>query len=61
MGRADRGSRGNGQSAPGSEPGIGRKDLQDPDRDVLNRTGRHRTASRSEAIAMRMDGPCSLR
>ena len=25
------------------------------------KTGRRRTASRSEAIAMRMDGPCSLR
>ncbi len=34
MGRAERGSRGNGQSAPGPEPRIGRKDLQDPDRDV---------------------------
>jgi hypothetical protein len=34
MGHAERGSRGNGQSAPGPEPRIGRKDLQDPDRDV---------------------------
>jgi hypothetical protein len=31
MGRADSDSRGNGQSAPGPEPRIGRKDLQDPD------------------------------
>jgi len=30
----ERGSRGHGQSAPGPEPRIGRKDLQDPDRDV---------------------------
>jgi len=34
MGRAERGSRGYGQNAPGPEPRIGRKDLQDPDRDV---------------------------
>jgi hypothetical protein len=34
MERAMRSSRGNGQSAPGPEPRIGRKDLQDPDRDV---------------------------
>jgi hypothetical protein len=34
MGRAERGSRGKGQDAPGPEPRIGRKDLQDPDRDV---------------------------
>ena len=34
MGRAKRGSRGNGQSAPGPKSRIGRKDLQDPDRDV---------------------------
>ena len=34
MGRSDRGSRGNGQSAPGPEPRLGRKDLQDPDRGV---------------------------
>ena len=34
MGRAKRSSRGNGQSAPGPKPRIGRKDLQDPDRDV---------------------------
>ena len=34
MERAERSSRGNGQSAPGPEPRIGRKDLQDPDRDV---------------------------
>ena len=34
MERAKRSSRGNGQSAPGPEPRIGRKDLQDPDRDV---------------------------
>jgi hypothetical protein len=34
MGRAERGNRGNGQSTPGPEPRIGRKDLQDPDRDV---------------------------
>jgi len=32
--RAERGSRGNEQNAPGPEPRIGRKDLQDPDRDV---------------------------
>ena len=31
MERAKRSSRGNGQSAPEPEPGIGRKDLQDPD------------------------------
>jgi hypothetical protein len=37
MGRAERGSRGNGQSAPGPAPRIGRKDLQDPDRDVPER------------------------
>jgi len=29
--------RGNGQSAPGPAPRIGRKDLQDPDRDVTDR------------------------
>ena len=37
MGRAKRSSRGNGQSALGPKPRIdqkGRKDLQDPDRDV---------------------------
>jgi hypothetical protein len=34
MGRTERGSRGFGQNAPGPEPRIGRKDLQDPDRDV---------------------------
>ena len=34
MGRAERGSRGYGQDALGPEPRIGRKDLQDPDRDV---------------------------
>jgi hypothetical protein len=34
MARAKRSSRGNGQSAPGPKPRIGRKDLQDPDRDV---------------------------
>ena len=33
LGRAERGRRGNGQSAPGPERRIGRKDLQDPDRD----------------------------
>jgi hypothetical protein len=31
---AERGSRGRGQSVPGANPRIGRKDLQDPDRDV---------------------------
>jgi hypothetical protein len=30
----ERGSRGHGQSVPRPEPRIGRKDLQDPDRDV---------------------------
>ena len=36
MGRAERGSRGYGQNTQGpeAEPRIGRKDLQDPDRDV---------------------------
>ena len=34
MGRAERSSRGNGPSAPGPAPRIGRKDLQDPDRDA---------------------------
>jgi len=34
MGRAKRSSRGNGQSALGPKPRIGRKDLPDPDRDV---------------------------
>jgi hypothetical protein len=34
MGRAERGGRGEGQSAPWPAPRIGRKDLQDPDRDV---------------------------
>jgi hypothetical protein len=34
MGRVKRSSRGNGQSAPGPKPRIGRKDLPDPDRDV---------------------------
>lgn len=34
MGRAERGRQGNGQSEPGPEPRIGRKDQQDPDRDV---------------------------
>ena len=34
MERAERGSRGNGRSAPGPAPRIRRKDLQDPDRDV---------------------------
>jgi hypothetical protein len=34
MGRAERGSRGDGQSASGPEPRIDRKDLQDPGRDV---------------------------
>jgi hypothetical protein len=34
MERAERSRRGNRQSAPGPEPRIGRKDLQDPDRDV---------------------------
>jgi hypothetical protein len=34
MERAERGSRGNGPSASGPAPRIGRKDLQDPDRDV---------------------------
>lgn len=34
MERAQRSSQGNGQTAPGPEPRIGRKDLQDPDRDV---------------------------
>jgi hypothetical protein len=31
---AERGGRGEGQSAPWPAPRIGRKDLQDPDRDV---------------------------
>ena len=34
VGRAERGSRGNGEEALGPEPRIGRKDLQDPDREV---------------------------
>jgi hypothetical protein len=34
MARAKHSSRGNGQSAPGPKPRIGRKDLLDPDRDV---------------------------
>jgi hypothetical protein len=34
MGRAERCSRGYGQNAQGPEPRVGRKDLQDPDRDV---------------------------
>jgi hypothetical protein len=34
MERAERSSRGNGQSTPEPEPRIGRKDLQDPDRDL---------------------------
>ena len=32
MARVKRSSRGNGQSAAGPKPRIGRKDLQDPDR-----------------------------
>jgi hypothetical protein len=35
MGRAERGGRGQGKSAPWTAPRIGRKDLQDPDRDVM--------------------------
>jgi hypothetical protein len=34
MERANRSSRGKRQSAPGPGPCIGRKDLQDPDREV---------------------------
>ena len=34
MERAKPSSRGNEQSAPEPEPGPGRKDLQDPDRDL---------------------------
>jgi hypothetical protein len=34
MERATRGSRGPGRSAPEPEPGTGRKDLPDPDRDL---------------------------
>ncbi len=34
MARAKRSSQGNGQSALGPTPRIGRKDLPDPDRDV---------------------------
>jgi hypothetical protein len=34
MERAIRGSRGPGRSAPEPQPGIGRKDLPDPDRDL---------------------------
>jgi hypothetical protein len=41
------------------EPRVGRRDLQNPV--FLNPTGRRRTASRSEAIAMRLAGPGSLR
>jgi hypothetical protein len=39
MGRVKRSSRGNGQSAAGPKPRIGRKDLPDPDRDVTEPTG----------------------
>ena len=38
MARVKRSSRGNGQSAAGPKPRIGRKDLQDPDRDVTEPT-----------------------
>jgi hypothetical protein len=38
MGRVKRSSRGNGQSAAGPKPRIGRKDLPDPDRDVTEPT-----------------------
>ena len=34
MERTERSSRGNGQSTPEPEPRTGRKDLQDPDRDL---------------------------
>ena len=34
MERATRGSRGPGRHAPEPQPGIGRKDLPDPDRDL---------------------------
>jgi hypothetical protein len=34
MGRARRSSRGNGHRAPEPGPGIGRRDLQDPDGDL---------------------------
>jgi hypothetical protein len=34
MGHVKRSNRGNGQSAAGPKPRIGRKDLPDPDRDV---------------------------
>lgn len=34
MGHAERDSGGNGQSISGPAPGVGRKDLPDPDRDV---------------------------
>ena len=34
MGRAECGRQGNGHSAPEPEPRIGRRDRQDPDRDV---------------------------
>jgi hypothetical protein len=60
VGRTERGSRGDGQSAPGPEPRIDRQDLQDPGRNVPALTGPRRTAIRSEAIARRMDCPCSL-
>ena len=36
MERAKRSGPGNGQNAPGPAPRSGRKDLQDPDRDVTD-------------------------
>jgi hypothetical protein len=60
MGRAERGSRGDGQSAPGPEPRMTGRICRILVERFLALSGRRRTASRSEAIAMRMDCPCSL-
>jgi hypothetical protein len=64
MERATRGSRGPGRPAPEPPPGIGRKDLPDPDRDLTEPGRPAPEASRRTATVILMrtpDGRCNSR
>ena len=60
MERAKRSNRGKRQSAPRPAPRIGRKDLQDPDRDVTEPVRPAPDDEQRQAIAMGVTG-CAVR